>query len=275
MKKRAYTLAEILIALGIIGVLAAVLAPMANKFKPDTSKVLYLNTYDALATSITDMATNGAYYVEDNGTFNFSTYPFANLDRYVDSTNPQHTIPAGVGKFCRVLAENFNILEAPNDVCRNNTQFNPDNDNFEASFTSKNGVEFMVYTEANVPHNDNTNTYLTEIIIDINGHRNNNDNNRNHGEDCIFDSNNLNACKRPDRFTFKVSADAEFIPTDEMGMRYLESRTSLKYKKIERTLANDNSEFANNVRERQNKANDVRNGFDPFTLEHSPAFQEP
>ena len=264
MKKRAYTLAEILIALGIIGVLAAVLAPMANKFKPDTSKVLYLNTYDALATSITDMATNGAYYVEDNGTFNFSTYPFANLDRYVDSTNPQHTIPAGVGKFCRVLAENFNILEAPNDVCRNNNRF--PNNPFEASSTSKNGVEFMVYTEANVPHNNDTNTYFTEITIDINGAE---------GENCIFNGNNLNSCKRPDRFTFKVSADAEFIPMDEMGWRYLESRTSLKYKKIERTLANDNSEFANNVRERQNKANDVRNGFDPFTLEHSPAFQEP
>lgn len=272
MKKRAYTLAEILIAVGIIGVLAAVLAPMANKFKPDTSKVLYLNTYDALATSIADMATNGAYYAEDNGTFNFSTYPFANLDRYVDNTNAQHIIEGGAGKFCRVLAENFNILETPNEVCQVNQQFS--GNNFRKSFTSKNGVEFMVYTRANFPQRYD-NSYVTEITIDINGADNNNDNDRNHGEDCVFNGNNLNACKRPDRFTFKVSADAEFIPTDEMGMRYLESRTSLKYKKVEKTLANDNSEFADNVRERQRRANEVRNSFPTFNLEHSPAYQAP
>ncbi len=64
MKQRAYTLAEVLIAVGIIGVLAAVMLPMVNKYKPDTTKILYLNTYDALAESISSAANNDAYYVK-------------------------------------------------------------------------------------------------------------------------------------------------------------------------------------------------------------------
>ena len=45
MKKLAYTLAEVLITMTIIGIIAAVTFPMANKFMPDRNKVLYLKTY--------------------------------------------------------------------------------------------------------------------------------------------------------------------------------------------------------------------------------------
>lgn len=240
MKRRAYTLAEILIALGIVGILAAVMLPMVNKYKPDTTKVLYLNTYDALAETISDMASNGAYYTEDNGVFLFSQYPFANLDDYVDSTNERHRIAGGRNKFCRVLAENFNIINETNELnCDNNLMVNT-GAGFRPSFTHKNGVEFMVGTNTNAPRQNN-NIYQTDIVIDINGVDN--------GENCVY----RNDCQKPDRFTFKVSADAEFLPTDEMGIRYLETRTNLKYKKVE-DYANG-TQLEEDIRERINKAN--------------------
>lgn len=42
MKKKAFTLAEALIALGVVGIVAALMLPLANKTKPDAMKVKYL-----------------------------------------------------------------------------------------------------------------------------------------------------------------------------------------------------------------------------------------
>ncbi len=260
MKRRAYTLAEVLIALGIVGILAAVMLPMINKYKPDTTKVLYLNTYDALAESISDMASNGSYYVKDNGVFLFNQHPFANLDNYQDSTNDRHTIAGGRGKFCRVLAENFNTIEEANEVRCSNNNANRPNTNFGAndvSFTNKNGVEFWVATNSSAANtngwrNADINRYETYIVIDVNG--------SNNGDNCVFSNN----CPKPDRFTFKVSADAEFLPMDEMGIRYLETRSNLKYKKIEDYAAN--TQLERDIRDRVNKGN---RAFDTFPLTDS------
>ncbi len=256
MKEKGYTLAEVLIALGIVGVLAAVMLPMVNKYKPDTTKVLYLNTYDALAETISAAANNGGYYVRDNGTFSFEKHPFANLDDYTDNTNNSHRIAGGQNKLCRVMAENFNIIDelstisSGNTVCRNNAVYNPDN--FSADFTNKNGVAFMITTSTNAPQKNNNN-YQTDIVIDING--------INKGDNCIY---NANSCKKPDRFTFRVSADAELQPTDEMGIRYLETRTNLKYKKVEDY--SNNSQLARDIEEALQKS---RIPFERFDLPDS------
>ena len=42
-KKFGYTLAEVLIALGIVGFISAIMLPMINKVKPDPIKVTYIN----------------------------------------------------------------------------------------------------------------------------------------------------------------------------------------------------------------------------------------
>ena len=53
MQKFGYTLAETLIALGIVGVLAALMLPMINKIKPDTTNISYLKVYDVINEAIT------------------------------------------------------------------------------------------------------------------------------------------------------------------------------------------------------------------------------
>lgn len=258
MKKRAYTLAEILIALGIIGILAAIMTPMVNKYKPDTMKVLYLNTHDSLAEIISSAAENDDYYSKDNGVFLFDRYPFMNFESH-------NNIHEGANKLCRVIADNFNIIEDTtivtqgNVTCQDNAaSYNiNDPDSFRTDFTNKNGVEFMISTNVTGPQLEN-NSYKTEIVIDVNGKAN--------GENCTF---NEDTCRKPDRFLFTVSADAEFLPTDRMGILYLETRSNLKYKDV-REYSN-NSQLMSDVDERLDKNTEE---FQQFTMVHSPRYEE-
>ena len=52
MKKTGFTLAELLITLGIIGVIVAILVPAVNNAMPDENKAMYLKTYDTLSDTI-------------------------------------------------------------------------------------------------------------------------------------------------------------------------------------------------------------------------------
>lgn len=231
MKRRAYTLAEVLIALGIVGILAAIMVPLVNKFKPDTAKSLYLKTYDALALSVDQMANNETFYLEDDGNYNYSKYPFLNLRgfRFNDGTQ----VAGGRNKFCRVLSTNLNIMEDVQNII-SNTPINgviacqdaykkyENAGDFQKAFTATNGVEFMVST--NGPASSNAGDYAapvhyqTDITIDLNGAA--------EGPNCVYSE----ACKNPDRFIFQVSASGELRAADEMGIFYLETRTNLKYK---------------------------------------------
>ena len=77
--KKAYTLAEVLICVGIIGVLAAILLPLANKFKPDSNKAIYIKTYDAIVDIVKSMASNNNLYPIIDEEYNYIKAPLYNL----------------------------------------------------------------------------------------------------------------------------------------------------------------------------------------------------
>lgn len=91
MKKRGFTLTELLITLGIIGVAAALAAPVVTNIIPDKNKMIYMKNYKELATITQKMlndpelyqpeyaiAGDGGYDYDGDGTIDFqpgSKYP--------------------------------------------------------------------------------------------------------------------------------------------------------------------------------------------------------
>lgn len=62
MKKNGYTLAEALIALGIVGVVAALMLPLMNKYKPDADKALFVRTYDSIVDATSSLVEDETIY---------------------------------------------------------------------------------------------------------------------------------------------------------------------------------------------------------------------
>lgn len=216
MKKQGYTLAEVLITLGIIGILAAIMIPLANKFRPDSTKVAYLTTYDSLVTALDGIINNEDIYPTVSGGRDYSKKPLLNtVAAEIDGIQ----IAAGSNKLCRVLnatlrSDAKNIDLKVDNACSDNyiaANLNETN-NFSKDFTAKNGAQFQIGRVSNL-------YYETDIYVDIDG---------NEGNNCIYDA---ETCPNPDRFKFFVGANGKIVPADPMGIHYLETRTNLKVQK--------------------------------------------
>lgn len=212
MKKQGYTLAEILICLGIIGILAAILLPLANKYKPDGIKATYVKTYYTLVETIREIASNQAIYplTDSNFTYSYNKAPLFNLEEVTigkdENGNPKK-YGGDEAKLCEVLSEFFPQSLEGEVSCQKGTITYSDTIFSTPSFTTNKGVQFVIGTET-----DGQTNYQTDIYVDLNGEKGNN---------CLYDS---KKCKAPDRFKFIITGDGHVIPSDPMGQEYLKTR---------------------------------------------------
>ena len=203
--KKAYTLAEVLICVGIIGVLAAILLPLANKFKPDSNKAIYIKTYDAIVDIVKSMASNNNLYPIIDEEYNYIKAPLYNL---VQVKIGGTAYGGDKAKFCQLFALNFptvgTISCSKDAVTYSESSFD------SPSFITSQGMGFIISTNT-----DLTTSYQTDIYFDING--------KEKGNNCLYDA---EKCKNPDRFKLIVSGDGHVIPADPMGIEYLKSKTN-------------------------------------------------
>ena len=205
MKQKGYTLAEVLICVGIVGVLAAILLPLANKYRPDSTKALYVKTFNAVTDTVRSMASNQALYPINDGSTNYS-YLKAPLFNTSAVTIAGKSYGGNAAKFCQLFALNF--ATTGDASCSTSKVTYSDSTTFNSpSFTMANGMQFVIGTELTMPTK-----YQSDIYFDINGKEGNN---------CLY---NAEKCKNPDRFKLIVSGDGHVMAADPMGQAYLENR---------------------------------------------------
>lgn len=103
MVKKGFSLPEVLISIGIIGILAIVLIPLLTKDNPSKNKVIFRKSYNTLAQIILNMINDDVNYpaaqFDDNGVpkgFNYTTSTESN------------------NKFCTLIANQLNTVGAAN-----------------------------------------------------------------------------------------------------------------------------------------------------------------
>lgn len=161
--KFGFTLAEVMVVLVTLGVLAAITIPAVIHIKPDNKKVMLKKAYSTFEQSIQNLINNEQYYPSSE-TFVFNAGPPV---VYMPKGFNYNTITSGMGitdspspdKFCYLLANSMNTLGTV--TCPSSGA---------ASFTSADGILWSMTTNsaANIEFPLVSTSYF-DVIVDVNG----------------------------------------------------------------------------------------------------------
>jgi len=188
-KNKAFTLAELMVCLAIISVIATLLMPAINKLRPNKNKVMFKKAYYLSERIISELVNDEEAYpfVEDR-------VGFDNTDAIELNGTTYGGGGSGTGdrsaKLCNLFALKMNTLSETPNCTAAATYDNP-------SFTTTDGVKWvMPYTT----FNDQDAYYV--IALDVNGDSEPN---------CLETA---EGCIQPDRFEIQVRADGKMRIAD-------------------------------------------------------------
>ncbi|HIU85839.1 TPA: type II secretion system protein [Candidatus Spyradomonas excrementavium] len=147
--KKAFTLAEALIALMIIGVIAALLLRTLNRVTPDKEKVMYIKAYHTLEQVVADTINDPSKYDQEIGATSAADFSQAPLDLWGTSISGASGCNS-VGQsnaLCCFMADKVNIIGTGNCSANDN-------------FTTTNGIKWSGV---------NGGSYPKTITVDVNG----------------------------------------------------------------------------------------------------------
>ncbi len=220
MNRRGFTLAELLLVLGITGVVAAVILPAINGLMPDKTKINYLKVYDEVGKNLKALAADSSLYpiMLKNGSedIDVSKIPLLNNSQPLKAPFKDNTKYSGDKKLCNLMA--FSMGVEGSNICTNTSYPT------SPSYTTSNGMQWWISeNKRDINTSEGKVSYQTDIYVDIDSSKN--------SPDCMYGEESCNN-KTPDRFKFLVSADGTLYPADPVGMHYLNTRKNLLKKKF-------------------------------------------
>ena len=217
MNNRGFTLAELLITLGVVGVISALLGTALVNMQPDQDKIRYLKRFDSIKTSVNDLARNSRLFPVCQDNLSCKDHPLFNTAAGVSGRYT--AIGDGDEKFCVGLSMMLNGRNLPNLNCTNQPIEYKDGADWTPSFETQNGTQWLVSTLRTL--SGTSAVYQSDIYFDINGAD---------GPNCLYDS---ESCPVPDRFKVMVAANGTVIAADPVGQYYLTTRKNFKKRDLE------------------------------------------
>ena len=222
---RAFTLAEIIITISIIGALAILTIAIANNSVPNKEMVMLKKAYFLTSRAVNELINDEDFYPEtsDDNSQGFAHTmigPQGTKTREEEAKYHGQTY-SGNQKFCGLVATKLNLTgdETINERCAKRISLDEG-----GNFTTTDGVVWSMPSDPDGSFQKNNNTET--IYIDVNGI----DNGKNCG-DSITDS-GINACKEPndahDRFAIKISSDGAITVPSEIAREYLRTQKTNK-----------------------------------------------
>ena len=194
--KNGFTLAELLISLGIVGVLAAVLIPSLFSAMPNKEKLMFKKAYYLVERIVSELVNDDELYPEASG----DTAPYlGNTEEVVYNG----VTVSGSDKFCKLFALKINRATDYNCVAGLNQAEGPITN---YTFKTPDGIVWVlpITTFAN-------NSTAETILVDVNG---------DNGPNCHYGTN----CEKPDKFLIAVYQDGRVSVEDgSIESKYLYS----------------------------------------------------
>ena len=218
--KKGFTMTELLVTMGIIGVLAAIMIPTFYRSKPNSEKLMLQKSYHTIGRVIYELVNDDRIYPDDEDDDEYgSKSGFSNTIE-----KSYHGVTAkGESKFCAFVASKLNVSSANVD-CSGDRSLSASKG---GNFTTSDGVTWSL------PYSDFENGKKEKdskktIEIDVNG--------KDKGPNC-FEKKSGNKCasgQAPDRFEIYVDRWGKIsIPDDDITGKYLnETNSTASYKDL-------------------------------------------
>lgn len=210
--KKGFTLSEMVVTIGVVGVLALILIPVLRDAMPNQEQAMFKKAYYIIERSVSELINDEDLYPEaEEGQTNY----FGNT---VEVTYKDITA-SGSSKFCKLFTSKLN--RTSDVVCEASegktlpTKFTDGVDPI-GTMTTADGIVWLL---PDTVFADNTTPQ--EIYVDVNGKKKPN---------CFYDK---TTCKKPDRFTVKVYQDGRVLADGTMEIEYLNKVSIGKNSKAE------------------------------------------
>lgn len=177
---KAFTLPEVLVTLGVIGILSAILIPVVMGQRPDATKILYRKEYGITEKVVTELINDDQLYPSSQKFVSLTdgkSYPMG-FYYTTDSTGGAN----GKNKFCYYFMDKLNLL-GPN-TCPDAATAPTDTKGVKIG-TTTDGADWYLSNPTNLVNQffclsyPTSFTYNTRIIVDVNGSK---------GPNCLTDS---------------------------------------------------------------------------------------
>lgn len=203
MFKKGFTLAEVLVTLGLVGVITAIVTPNLLNLLPDRNKMIVLKLYKNISTITQEIMNDTGYYYPNGTCIGLECHDMPlKIDRL-----PQYSDNSAYGdirKYGLIFCSKM-LIE---DKCNVDTK--------KIDFTTIDSMDWTV-------------SYYS-ITVDLNGED---------APNCTYQK---TSCKKPDQFQFIVHAKTGYVNgSDPLTRAYLQNPNKLNNKKEDFKIADSYS----------------------------------
>ena len=217
-QNRGFTLAEVMVSLAVVGILASIMLPVISKARPNKQKALFKKAYYVAERIVYELVNDDDLYPSKTDTVGFDNtdeveymgtlYGSGIPDDGDDDAAKADAEKKQKSKFCMLFARKVNTASDNVSCDSANASFNG-----EPSFITTDGITWYM------PYDNfakTSGTYDNKAIrVDVNGAKSPN---------CDYAAD----CPNPDRFTIYVNAYGSMIVAGQKEKEYLQSNNNLR-----------------------------------------------